>query len=234
MSEGPREPVPPPQVSTSWRLLEAAAIGMLVGTFVGLSTSSVVSTALGAVLSIATALFLHATPSHADQATHGSDDRPKAVVVFALAALLACVIGLSARTHSALQPSIRYVVKQWTDAGYAPDIARLAALRERAGLLPKQWEAVQPIAGAGTVLYGAPLTQEINPLKPSRFRSVADTLDAWRRAGGDWKDVATAVSGGRDEASARDILQKYWNIKDEEKLLNSAPNTESPDATSAH
>jgi hypothetical protein len=201
-----------------WSIVESAALGALVGALIGLSTSPVVSSALGAVLAIATALFLHAAPQAGGPAPDVGDSRPKAVATFAVVALTTTLIAMSVRTHSALSPSISHDVKQWIDAGYGTGVARAAVLRQRAGLVTKDWAPTEPTSAGLSVLYGAKISEEIGPLNPTRYKTVADALRDWQAAGGDWKNVADAVADIADQGTVGKILRRYWEAKDKEKL----------------
>lgn len=100
------------------QLLAGAGIGLLLGLLVGLSSSHVVATVVGAVAG--GLLILLGLNSSKDDPSATPPPTAWRLAGFGFACSLALVVSVWVRAHHSLSPPIKDQVKELTDVGYSP------------------------------------------------------------------------------------------------------------------
>ena len=175
--------------------IAGVGLGFVVGILVGMSASAVVSSVISALAAALAAFFgLSATADEKGSA------RLWRIAAFGFACPLAVILGVTIRTHNWLSPPIGTQLADWTRAGYTPEQARSLVLMKNMGLVPQGTQVAAPVATAlNSILFSSggqedSVLAECTNLSASRFPNVDARLEAMRRAGNGWKQVADAVA----------------------------------------
>lgn len=165
------------------QLLSLAAAGAVVGLLVGLSASAVVSSLIGAVLTLAAAVIGGKLATPADE-----KQRNLSLLAFTLSLLPGLVGGLMLRTHDILSPSLESSVARWTAAGYTPAEARTIVAFERARIAPAGATKSDAPSTAATLLFDMPggslcgvLDAGLFPDAETRLQEMARSEPPWSR-----------------------------------------------------
>lgn len=139
-------------------VLAGASLGVLVGLLVGLSSSPVTATVVGALVALLAGVF-----GLADKIPVGlTGVGARRVMAFSLACSVALIAGVMLRTHQVLSPSTAHIRQQLSDIGISDKVEQMHMIRLlRFGLLPpgaqalgKDGEAAaKVIASSQTTLY---------------------------------------------------------------------------------
>ena len=173
-----------------------AAFGLFLGLLIGLSVSDVVAGAITAMVALIGTILGLRSESAAGPIPGGNGGR---VAGFALAASLALVLGVMARTHGMLEPSPAFVRDQWVQAGFPPDAARDLAAFQRLGLVPKGQTAGEGrTSKAGTgALYASGVTDDAcDALQNRSYGTLAALKSALQAEGGLWQRLAETQPTG--------------------------------------
>jgi hypothetical protein len=165
-------------------IFAGVGLGAAVGILVGMSTAPVVAIVVSSLVALVATFF-----GLSSQTTEGT--KVLRIASFGLACPIAVFIGLGARSHGWLTPSIQHQIADWTNAGYSP---AEVAFREL-GLIPegqKTGEPQQPLGVRGGLPSETRQT-ECDHLLASRFASEADRIDAMEKEGGPWKVLADSL-----------------------------------------
>ena len=150
-----------------------AALGIFLGLLIGLSVSEVVAGIVTGLVAILGTLFGLRSEAAAGPIPGGNGAR---IAGFALAATLALLAALLARTHGWLEPTPHEIQARWVAAGFsAKDASDLAAF-QRLGLVP-----------AGRTAGEAKTS-----------KAMASALNA---EGGVWKQLAASIPADTGEAA---------------------------------
>ena len=199
------------------QLLAGAGIGLLLGLLVGLSSSHVVATVVGAVAGGLLILLGLNSSKYDASATPPTAWR---LAGFGFACSLALIVSVWARAHHSLSPPIRNQVKELTDVGYSPDDARAWVAYVDSGLVVTGGKPVEQAKDAGpsaasasSLLFASEgKVDTCGLLNPDRYKDQQEQLNAMRLQGGVWASYAAYVAqldtGHRDTAvtSARKLL----------------------------
>jgi hypothetical protein len=200
------------------QLLAGAGIGLLLGLLVGLSSSHVVATVVGAVAG--GLLILLGLNSGKDDAAVTPPPTAWRLAGFGFACSLALLVSVWIRAHHSLSPPIKDQVKELTDVGYSPDDARAWVAFVDSGLVVSGGKPVEPdkgtspsAASASSLLFASEgKVDTCGLLNPDRYKDQQEQLNAMRLQGGTWASYAGYVQqldeGRRDTAltSARKLL----------------------------
>lgn len=181
--------------ATSWLIDSAVGVslGLLLGILAGLSASPIVASVAGGLVALLAGLFGLSDKTGRTLTRNGA----RRIVAFGLAATIAAPIGVIARTHDWLAPSVKWQRDSMTEIGITDPKEQNELLRlVRFGILPKgttaapKDSAAAQIAGArAPVLYsgsaefcGAFL----------QLTSVADKLNLMKQTA-DERDLANII-----------------------------------------
>lgn len=191
-------------------LFSGLALGALVGLLVGLSSTEVVGAVVTAILAVLVAFF----------GLQGSAGPLKAeasaarVAGFALAMAATLVLGVLARTHGWLQPTVAQRVSAYENAGFPADRARELALFAHAGLLTGslsgQTAPDRPTPGSG-MLFSEEAAADCTALAAEQFDTPDQRLQAMTDSGGAWERVAAAARAAPPPERAA-IAQAGWRL----------------------
>lgn len=177
---------------TGREIASGAGLGLLVGTLVGLSTSSVVGPVIGALAAVVAAfLGFKAAPAENDL----SGSRQWRTAGFGFACVAGLVFGIFARANDWLGEPPNRQVKYWIDAGATREAAVAYVAYERLGIKPTGSEIV-PLPRSSTsasVLFASHDVSECTQLARDRFASPTDRLRAMQDTGGVWQSFAGQV-----------------------------------------
>jgi len=173
-------------------------LGALVGLLVGLSSVPIV----GAVVTALIALLVTFFGLQASDAKLSAKASAARIGGFGLGMSVLLVVGVLARSHGWLQPSIGDRVDHYVGAGFAPAIALDLALFDQSGLLTGSL-AGQTAPERPTATSGLLFTDKGDPncttLAADRFDHPEDRFKAMQQAGGEWAVVGkrAAAAGGQ-------------------------------------
>jgi hypothetical protein len=200
------------------QLLAGAGIGLLLGLLVGLSSSHVVATVVGAVAGgLLILLGLNSSKNDASATPPLTSWR---LAGFGFACSLALIVSVWIRAHRSLSPPIKDQVKELTDVGYSPDDARAWVAYVDSGLtvngskpVEQAKDAGPSAASASSLLFASEgKVDTCGLLNPDRYKDRQEQINAMRLQGGAWASYAAYVqqldTGHRDTAltSARKLL----------------------------
>jgi hypothetical protein len=204
-------------------IFAGAGMGTLVGLIIGLSVSPVVQVILGALASLLGA-FLGLQDgklsSQENEEGQGAIVKNKITSLrvgsFGFAVAIGIFCGIYFRTHDVLSIPIGQQVKQWTDAGYAPEEARKLVAFQKLGINPETGtvEATSDLQKKGvTALYNVQDHAEdlCSDLNPEAFGyDVAEVLVAYRTKDletfSDLADIVERIPADKQ----LDTLQALW------------------------
>lgn len=184
--------------------IAGAGVGALAGLLIGLSTASVVGTAISAIAAILAAVLglTKAKPEQVEQQRFR-------IMGFGIFATLALLCGLLLRVQDLLAPSISEQINQWQSAGYTEEAARAYTAFARLGIKPDGAEIIS-VPGPRTVLSSGTSSTHCNNLKPGN-RTVSQWISAARAEDAPWPDIADIVESSRAESQA-DIVNAIWRV----------------------
>jgi hypothetical protein len=200
------------------QLLAGAGIGLLLGLLVGLSSSHVVATVVGAIAGgLLILLGLH---SSKDDASGTPPPTTWRLAGFGFACTLALIVSVWIRAHHSLSPPIKEQVKELTDVGYSPEDARAWVAYVDSGLMISGGKPVEQAkdtgpsaASASSLLFASEgKVDTCGLLNPGRYKDQNEQINAMRLQGGTWASYASYVeqldAGHRDTAltSAKKLL----------------------------
>jgi hypothetical protein len=169
-------------------IFAGVGLGAAVGILVGMSTAPVVAIVVSSLVALVATFF-----GLSSQTTEGT--KVLRIASFGLACPIAVFIGLGARSHGWLTPSIQHQIANWTNAGYSPAEARSFVAFRELGLVPEGQKTAEPQQPLG-VRGGLPSQTrqtECDRLLASRFVSEADRINAMQKEGGAWKVLADSL-----------------------------------------
>src|SRR2546423_801872 len=111
-------------------LLAGASLGMLLGLLIGLSSSPIVSSVVGSLITLSAAILglrngaARTNGEHASSTTFSMDLRRLGVAAFGVTCAIAVLAGVALRARDAFALSPQQQVAKWVAAGYAASDAR--------------------------------------------------------------------------------------------------------------
>ncbi|NYF53942.1 hypothetical protein [Tunturiibacter gelidoferens] len=187
-------------------IFAGVGLGAAVGILVGMSTAPVVAIVVSSLVALVATFF-----GLSSQTTEGT--KVLRIASFGLACPMAVFIGLGARSHGWLTPSIQHQIADWTNAGYSPAEARSFVAFRELGLIPegqKTAEPQQPLGIRGD-LPSETRQAECDHLLTSRFASGADRIYAMRKEGGAWKALANSL-GDLDRSRQNAVVDAAYGL----------------------
>ena len=194
-------------------IVAGASAGLLLGVLVGLSSSPVVGTVVGALATLGAAFLtnkdliaLESEPRHARL----SALRRWGTASLCVACLAGVFLGLVIRTRDLLSPTPAQQVARWTRAGFPPIQARAIV----AGSLVQSREekaaasSSPPPIHASVLFAGA--SAKCDDLNPNDHAD-ANLQQAFETAGGSWHAVAKEANAVADAAARRRLLVEVWS-----------------------
>lgn len=184
-----------------------AATGLLLGLIVGLSASEVVASVVAGLVGLLGTLLGLRSEDSAGILPGGNGAR---VGGFALAMIVALLVGIHVRTHGLLEPTPQESAAAWVAAGLSPREAAQLVAFERTGLLPEGRSAGEASRGnAGTgALFSADSLDSCDTLQSRRYSSSAAMRGALEAEGGDWPRLAASLPAGLSAAGQLQWLQQ--------------------------
>jgi hypothetical protein len=181
------------------------AIGLLVGIAAGLSSAPVIAVVVGA---ISAGLLILLGLKKGDPATESSGNEGAGatsvarIAAFGIVCTLGLLLGVLARAHDVLAPSVTKSVQAWKDAGYPEQQAREIVLYLRAGLTQPKSEGKESelvanrpsLAGAQSTFLAAAASDSVcRFFNRNNYGTTADMLDAMKQQGGALEKFATSL-----------------------------------------
>jgi hypothetical protein len=187
-------------------IFAGVGLGAAVGILVGMSNTPVVAIVVSSLVALVATFF-----GLSSQTTEGT--KVLRIASFGLACPIAVFIGLGARAHGWVTPSIQHQIADWTNAGYSPAEARSFVAFRELGVIPegqKTAEPRQPLGVRGDLL-SETSQAECDHLQASRFASEADRTAAMQKAGGAWKVLADSL-GDLDSARRTAVVNAAYGL----------------------
>jgi hypothetical protein len=185
-------------------IFAGVGLGAAVGILVGMSNTPVVAIVVSSLVALVATFFGLST-----QTTEGA--KVLRIASFGLACPIAVFVGLGARSHGWLTPSIQHQIANWTNAGYSPAEARSFVAFRELGVVPegqKTAEPQQPLGVRGG-LFSETKQTDCDHLLASRFANEADRIDAMQKAGGAWRVLADSIVNLDDVRRATVVNATY-------------------------
>ena len=201
-------------MSKSTAIFGGAGLGILIGLLIGMSTSGTVGLIIGSLASVLLVLlgFKEKGDSNIQTLRVGS---------FGLFCALAVLAGLILRVNNSFTPTIKSEVERWTaDSLFSLKEAKTYFLYERFGFVPSGVEIDSTIdkKRAQVVLYGSEVSlSDCEKLEGYKSFPIQNELNAYKRLGGVWQRIASAVEADVDivdQKSTLHIFQKCLCNKD--------------------
>jgi hypothetical protein len=199
------------------------AIGLLVGIAAGLSSAPVIAVVVGA---ISAGLLILLGLKKGDPATESSGNEGAGatsvarIAAFGIVCTLGLLLGVLARAHDVLAPSVTKSVQAWKDAGYPEQQAREIVLYLRAGLTQPKSEGKEgelvanraTAAGAQSGVLFAASSMSVCPyFDRDNYSSTKKMLDAMKLHGGALEGFATALDKVGD-AQRDDVVKATGEV----------------------
>lgn len=177
-------------------VIAGAAMGLLVGTLIGLSTTSVV----GSVLSSLTALI----GAFLGLATTSFNANSWRIAGFGVVCAAAVVGGVYMRAHGALQPALKAQMDELQQAGFDVASSREIIAYHQFGIVPsgKVVQVNEVTKGAQGVLF-ANATVVCTPLKRAVGEDVKERLAALASGGEVYKQLAEQIGKAAPERQSQ-------------------------------
>ena len=196
-------------------VLWGGSLGLCVGLIMGLSSTPVVGTIIGALAALFATMF----------GAKGDDLSAFARIGgFGAACVIGVIGGISLRAHNILGTTVTAQVTEWVGAGYDPAIAHQIVLYRELGLLlgPNGTLAETPRSGkvAGSATGGflsARADEECRQLDPVLFGDdPAKILRSYRNTGGAWDSLSRTLEGLPPDRQ-KSIVHASWRLACPEK-----------------
>ena len=180
------------------QLFAGAGLGLLVGILVGLSSSPVVSTVVGALAAGIITLLGFVRPGKDDESAHTGGSMVR-LGSFGLACTAAVLSGLFIRTHNWLSPSLAEQVAEVRKAGYGDEEARRWVASRNIGMATgSESEKSRPTGGtasvAGSILFSGGDSGECQYFDTNRYKNTQEHLYALKQLGGKYAKYAEKIS----------------------------------------
>ena len=177
------------------QILLGGALGLCVGTLMGMTTAPVVGTVIGALAALFATIF---GVKDQDLSSFGR------IGGFGMFCVLGVLGGIYVRTHNSLGISAGQQVAEWTAAGFDDDVARSIVLYKELGVLATPGGALTTTSRAEKIVPQPLLTasslssrsaSECASMAPSQFGGdAARVIQSYRAAGGEWETFADAIA----------------------------------------
>jgi hypothetical protein len=122
---------------------------------------------------------------------------------------------LTIRTRDLLGVPLTVQIQRWREAGFSESEARVLVAYKETAVLPPGWSSISDATGAHklgrSVLFAGLDTGRCGDLEPDRYRTVRDTIEAYRLADDRWRNLAEIVSK-LPEAHQIGVLQAAWEL----------------------
>src|SRR5262245_31766368 len=176
--------------------LIGGALGLCVGTLMGMTTAPVVGTVVGALAALFATIFGVKDQDMSSFARIGG---------FGVCCVLGVIGGIYLRAHNSLGIHAGQEVAEWTAAGFKEDVARSIVLYKQLGILlnadgeilaTPRAESVAAQPSITTTTLSSRTSEECTNMAPSQFgENPARIVQSYKAAGGDWERLAAAVEG---------------------------------------
>jgi hypothetical protein len=180
----------------SAQALMGGALGLCVGTLMGMTTAPVVGTVVGALAALFATIFGVKDQDLSSFARIGG---------FGVFCVLGVVGGIYLRAHNSLGISAGQEVAEWTAAGFKEDVARSIVLYKQLGVIVVPNGQLTTTSRAEKIVAQPSLTrttlssrsgEECADLAPSQFgEDPGRIVQSYKAAGGEWEKLATALEG---------------------------------------
>jgi hypothetical protein len=200
----------PQMLRVSAQALIGGALGLCVGTLMGMTTAPVVGTVVGALAALFATIFGVKDQDLSSFARIGG---------FGVFCVLGVVGGIYLRAHNSLGISAGQEVAEWTAAGFKEDVARSIVLYKQLGVVVGANGQLTTTPRAEKIVAQPSLTMttlssrsgdECADMAPSRFGDDPEKIvQSYKAAGGDWERVAAAVQGLPPATQAKLIHAAY-------------------------
>lgn len=167
-------------------------MGLLLGLLVGLSASEVVASVVAGLVGLLGTFFGLRSESAAGILPGANGAR---VAGFALAMVVALLVGIFVRTHGLLEPTPQESAASWVDAGLSKSEAAQLVVFERTGLLPEgrsAGNANRSKASTGA-LFSTESLDACDTFQSRTYSSLEAMTGALEAEGGDWERLASDV-----------------------------------------
>lgn len=183
------------------------AVGLLLGLLVGLSASEVVASVVAGLVGLLGTLFGLRSESAAGFLPGVNGER---VAGFALAMVVALLVGIYIRTHGLLEPTPQESTARWVDAGLSKREAAQLVAFERTGLVPEgrsAGNASRSKASTGA-LFSTESLNSCDTFQSRSYSSVEIMTGALEAEGGDWEQLASEVPSELSASARLEWLQR--------------------------
>lgn len=183
------------------------AMGLLLGLIVGLSASEVVASVVAGLVGLLGTLLGLRSEDAAGILPGGNGQR---VAGFALAMVIALLIGIFVRTHGLLEPSPQESAARWVAAGLSEKEAAQLVAFERTGLLPEglsAGSANRSRASTGA-LFSTESLDACDTLQSRSYATAEAMTGALEAEGSDWRDLASNAPAGLSDSARLTWLQQ--------------------------
>jgi hypothetical protein len=193
----PDAPTGSVQAARPWvQAVIGGALGLCVGTLMGMTTAPVVGTVVGALAALFATIFGVKDQDLSSFARIGG---------FGVFCVLGVVTGIYLRAHNSLGISAGQEVAEWTAAGFKEDVARSIVLYKQLGVLvsedghltttPRAEKvAAQPSVTMTTL--SSRSTEECGNMAPAQFGDdPRKIIQSYKASGGDWERLGAVLDG---------------------------------------
>jgi hypothetical protein len=186
------------------------ALGLCVGTLMGMTTAPVVGTVVGALAALFATIFGVKDQDLSSFARIGG---------FGAFCVLGVVGGIYLRAHNSLGISAGQEVAEWTAAGFKADVARSIVLYKELGVLvhadgqltsTPRAEKINAQPSVTMTTLSSRSAEECANMAPSQFGDdLARIVASYRATGGEWETLAVALDGLPPETQSKLIHAAY-------------------------
>lgn len=179
-----------------------AGLGILIGLLIGMSTTGTVGLVIGALSTILVVLL--GFKEKGDSGVHAWR-----VGSFGLFCAIAILAGVYFRAHNTFAPSVDSEIRKWTSEGqFSQEEAKTLFLYERFGFVPPDVQIDTVIAKKSqSVLYASDITlSDCEKLEGYQNFPIQNELEAYKRLGGTWESIATAIKQEVEVENQRAVL----------------------------
>jgi hypothetical protein len=166
------------------------AVGLLLGLIVGLAASEVVASVVAGLVGLLGTLFGLRSETSGGILPGVNGAR---VAGFALAMIVALLVGIHVRTHGLLEPTPQESAAAWVAAGLSQREAAQIVAYERTGLLPEGRSAGNASRASTGALFSTESLDSCDTLQSRRYASVEAMTGALEAEGGPWQQLASKL-----------------------------------------
>jgi hypothetical protein len=194
-------------------------LGLCVGVLMGMTTTAVVATVIGALTALFATIFGDQVGRSTDAGAPRDPARFARIGAFGALCTVGALVGVSIRAHNLLGETPAVEVAGLEAAGFSRPVALQLYMYRTFGLLQADDQRLHPATNAPppanvnqSTLSAGPAASECRQRDTKQYGDdPAAIVASWKKAGGDWATVADALAGSPPDKQLA-MAKAAWSL----------------------